>query len=172
MAIDQVVAALLRVPLFAELKPLQITEIVRGAQRCTFGRGEVITRAGMPGDGAFLILSGEAACRVVPDAPLQPVDPGSLVGELAMFVEHVYGTTVVANCWVDCLKLERRTLHSQMRADPEMARRFAHTIRTRLTRVASELRVIEQLLASVGRREVAPPLLPARSAPAAANLSQ
>lgn len=170
MAIDQVVASLLRVPVFSELKPLQITEIGRGAERCTFGRGEVITRAGTPGNAAFLILSGEAGCRMgpKPDALLEPIEPGSLIGELAMFVEHVYGGTVVAKGWVECLKLERRTLYRQMRADPDMANRFAASIRGRLSRVATELRLIEQLLASVGQGKLSRALLPARPGPAAA----
>jgi CRP-like cAMP-binding protein len=172
MAIDQVVvASLLRVPVFSELKPLQIAEIGRGAQRCTFGRGEVIVRAGTPGNTAFLILSGEAGCRMgpEPDAALEPIEPGSLIGELAMFVEHVYGATVVANGWVECLQLDRRTLYRQMRADPDMASRFADTIRGRLTQVATELRLIEQLLASVGQGQPTRALLSARSAPVAAG---
>src|SRR5262245_18231169 len=98
MAIDQLVASLLRVPVFSELKPLKIAAIGREAQCSTFGHGEVIIRAGTPGNAAFLILSGKAACRMgpEPDAPLELIEPGSLIGELAMFVEHVYGATVVA----------------------------------------------------------------------------
>ena len=113
MAIDLVLESLYRVPLFAGLTPQQITEIGRGARRRAFRKGEVIAEAGTPGDGAYLILSGDAVCKTGPDArgPTEPVEPGSLVGELAMFVEHDYGTTVVARGWVDCLKLERATLH-------------------------------------------------------------
>jgi hypothetical protein len=37
MAIDRVVAPLLRVPLFAGLKPLQITEIARQAEKLRSG---------------------------------------------------------------------------------------------------------------------------------------
>ena len=43
MAIDRLVAPLLRVPLFAGLRPLQITEIARHAERMKFRRGDVIT---------------------------------------------------------------------------------------------------------------------------------
>src|SRR6185436_8542068 len=54
MAIDRLVAPLLRVPLFAGLKPLQLTELARQAERVKFQRGDVITKAGEPGDGAYL----------------------------------------------------------------------------------------------------------------------
>jgi CRP-like cAMP-binding protein len=154
MAIDGVIASLLRVPLFAGLTPLQITEIGRRAQRRVFGRGEVIIEAGTPGEAAFLILSGEAAAKGGPAerARLESIEPGSLLGELAMFVDHVYATTVVAHGWVDCLKFERSALHAQMCDDADLAARLAQVIRGRLTQVAVELQEIDVLLAGVVRR--------------------
>ena len=52
---------LLRVPLFSGLKPLQLTELARHAERVAFRRGSTITEAGAPGDAAYLIVSGDAA---------------------------------------------------------------------------------------------------------------
>jgi CRP-like cAMP-binding protein len=172
MAIDQVVASLLRIPLFAGLRPLQVTEMARRAGRRAFRRGDVIIRAGEPGDAAYLILSGDATCRSGSGPAVETVKPGSLVGELAMFVDHIYGTTVVAEDWVDCLRLERAALQAQMRADPEIAKHLAQVIRQRLTLVAAELHAIDELLASVGRRTPPHALLPARSAPAGVSLAQ
>ena len=74
------------------LRPLQITELARQAERVKFHRGHVITEAGSAGDAAFLIASG-AAGRIEPagsDGEVEPIEPGSLVGEMAMLVEHVY----------------------------------------------------------------------------------
>jgi CRP-like cAMP-binding protein len=165
MAIDQVLASLLRVPVFSGLSPLQITEIGRRAQRCAFGRGEIIIEAGEPGDAAYLVLTDGAGLRTAGAsrwAPLEPVEPGSLLGELAMFVEHAYGVTVVAQGWVDCLKLERSALHDQMREDPDLADRLAQVIHDRVKRLATELQEVDQLLGSIGRGLEAPsrPLLP------------
>jgi CRP-like cAMP-binding protein len=164
MAIDQVLASLLRVPVFSSLTPLQITEIGRRAQRCAFGRGETIIEAGEPGDAAYLVLSTGAGLKTGTGrwAPLEPVESGSLLGELAMFVEHAYGATVVAQGWVDCLKLERSALYTQMREDPDLADRLAQVVRDRLKRLATELREVDDLLASISHRLAAPPrpLLP------------
>jgi hypothetical protein len=78
-----------------------------------------------------------------------------------MLIEHVYGATVVAQSWVDCLKLERATLRDQMREDPDIAKRIAQVIRGRLTLVAAELQKIDQLLASSAEhRTQVPRLLP------------
>ena len=144
MALDKVVAPLLRVPLFAGLKPLQLTEIARQAERVKFRSGDVITQEGTLGDGAYLIVSGEAERRPQPGSfeLAEPVEPGSLIGELAMLVEHVYGATVVALGRVHCLKLTRAALTEQMRDDSALARHFERVIEGRLAHVAAELRRI------------------------------
>jgi CRP/FNR family cyclic AMP-dependent transcriptional regulator len=148
MAIDYVSAALLRLPIFAGLKPLQITEIARRAVHCEFRSGEVITRVGVAADAAYLVLSGEADGRPGPGSRsgTEPIAPGSLLAELAMFVDHLYGVTAVARSPVQCLKLTRAAMHAQMREDPDVARRLARVIRERLTRIAHELQEIDELL--------------------------
>ena len=161
MAIDQVLESLLRVPLFTGLKPLQIAEIGRRAERCAFRRGDLITKAGEPGDSAFLILSGDVGCRAADGGLEEPIEAGSLVGELAMLVDHVYGVTAVARGWVDCLKLGRDALYDQMRADPDIADRIAYVIRGRLSLIKEELRAIDHLLmSSIERCQVPQALLP------------
>ena len=150
MPIDRIVAPLLRVPLFAGLKPLQLTEIARQAERMRFSEGDVITRAGEPGDGAYLIVSGPAE-RTDPadgDAP-QAIEAGSLIGELAMLIEHDYRATVVARGRVLCLKITRAALREQMIEDPSLARQLERRVTNRLVDVAADLRQIENALAAL-----------------------
>jgi len=162
MAIDLVLESLRRLSLFAGLTPEQIAEVGLGARRRAFRKGEVIAEAGEPGEGAYLILAGDAVSRSGPDGrgPTEPVEPGSLVGELAMLVEHNYGATVIAQGWVDCLMLERATLLDQMRADPDIADRVADAIRGRLTLVAADLQMINRMLMSSIEQCADLPLLP------------
>jgi CRP/FNR family cyclic AMP-dependent transcriptional regulator len=152
MAIDRLVAPLLRVPLFAGLKPLQLTELARQAERLKFRHGDVITKAGEPGDGAYLIVSGlaEHAEPSDPGAVAGPVEPGSLVGEMAMLVEHAYGATVIAHERVLCLKITRAAVRGQMLEDAALARHFERRISARLSRVADDLRRIDDILAACG----------------------
>ena len=147
MAIDKLVAPLMRVPLFATLKPLQLTELARHAERIAFRPGSTITTAGEPGDGAYLIVSGEAARVPNGGGPSQPIEPGSLVGELAMLTEHVYGVTVVAQSRVNALKITRTGLHAQMRDDPRLTEHFTGLLTERLMQVAAEMRSIDEVLA-------------------------
>ena len=149
MPIDKVVAPLLRVPLFAGLQPLQLTEIARHAERIKFRRGAVIIRAGEAGDAAYLIVAGRA--ERMPDAASrvpEPVEPGSLLGEMAMLVEHVYSATVVAAEGVRCLRLSRAAVHAQMRDDPSLAEHLQQHITQRLLTLALELRAIDQVIAA------------------------
>jgi CRP-like cAMP-binding protein len=174
MAFDKVVAPLLRVPLFAGLKPLQLTEIARRAERVKFRDGDVITQAGTLGDGAYLIVAGEAERRPEPGSPglAEPVEPGSLVGELAMLVEHVFGATVVACGRVQCLKLTRAALHEQLLEDETLARHFAAVIEDRLAYVAEEL---HRIMGELRGGEVAPAAvdaLPAEALPGAAETAE
>jgi CRP-like cAMP-binding protein len=150
MAIDKLVAPLLRVPLFAGLKPLQLTEIARQAERIGFRPGSTITTAGEPGDGAYLIVAGEAVRRS--GVQEQAIEPGSLIGEIAMLTEHVYGATVVARGRVHALKIARSALHEQMRDDPPLAEHFTQLLAERLTQVAEEMRGIDEMLAVAAHR--------------------
>jgi CRP/FNR family cyclic AMP-dependent transcriptional regulator len=174
MPIDRVVAPLLRVPLFAGLKPLQLTEIARQAEKLSFRPNQTITKIGQPGDGAFLIVGGQAAC-VEPLEPLatpEPVAPGSLIGEMAMLVEHEYGSTIVAQERVLCLKITRAALHAQMLDDTALAEHFRGRISERLRRVQEQLRQIDGALAACGSEPLAEEQDADVRAPALARLAK
>lgn len=157
MSIDKVIAPLLRVPLFAGLTSVQLSEIAAHTERIAFRRGTTITEAGVQGDGAYLIVSGDAVSKSErPSAvPPQPIELGSLIGELAMLVDHIYGVTVVADGRVHCLKILRAALYRQMEADPELADHFASLLAARLTQVAIEMHRIDQILADRGQDALA-----------------
>jgi CRP-like cAMP-binding protein len=142
------VAPLLGVPIFAGLSPLQITEIARNAERMKFGPGQLIVSAGGGGDGAYLIVSGAAERVLDTDDAREPVAVGSLIGEMAMLVEHEYRATIVARDRVLCLKITRTALQAQMLDDPALARHFERHLRERLSRVAQEMREIDAILAT------------------------
>jgi CRP-like cAMP-binding protein len=153
MTMDNLVAPLLRLPIFNGLKPLQLSEIVQRAERLEFWPSDLITEAGEPGDGAYLIVTGPADRVAGPDlsAALAPgpeaVVPGSLIGEMAMLVEVDYGSTVVARDRVYCLKLARSAMHDQMLEDISLAEHFRQKLTERLLQTAADLRRIDQALA-------------------------
>jgi CRP/FNR family transcriptional regulator, cyclic AMP receptor protein len=144
MSNDAAVPLLQRIPIFARLNPLQIAEIAQQAEKVKFRSRECITEAGASGDAAYLLVSGTAERLAAPE---QPLPPGSLIGELAMLVEHNYGATIVAKGRVHCLKISRSALHDQMLADPSLAELLSQHISERLRKAANGLMRIDHLLA-------------------------
>ncbi|MBN9290605.1 MAG: cyclic nucleotide-binding domain-containing protein, partial [Hyphomicrobium denitrificans] len=65
MAIDALVKPFLALPLFRDLKPLQISEIARHAERIVYRNGDVVTAEGQIADAAILIVSGTCIRRAV-----------------------------------------------------------------------------------------------------------
>jgi CRP/FNR family transcriptional regulator, cyclic AMP receptor protein len=163
MSVEPSVALLQRIPIFARLSVSQITEIARKAEKVKFRARQNITEAGTSGDGAYLLVSGSAER---PAAPEQPLPPGSLIGELAMLVEHNYGATIVAKGRVHCLKITRSALHEQMLADPSLADLLSQHISERLHKAADRLRRIDSLLAGSQAGPTKQPAFMASHAPA------
>jgi CRP-like cAMP-binding protein len=148
MPIDAFAERLRNLEIFRGLAPLQITEITRNAERMVFRDGQAIITAGRQGDGAFVLIAGEArAVWPDPTLPASPVPAGALVGEMAMLIEHAHAMTVVAQGPVRALKIPREALHRQMAADPALTEHLVARIASRLTPVAVELRRIDQTLA-------------------------
>jgi len=150
MAIDALVKPLLSIELFQGLKPLQITEIARRADRIVYRPGDVIIAEDQPADAAVVIVSGEAHRVSGPgiDAAGGVVPEGSLIGEMAMLIETLPTSTVVARSPVRALRIARSEMHQQMEADPSLAEHFVDRISRRLGQLADELRSIDQVLAA------------------------
>lgn len=140
MVVDALAAPLLRVELFQGLKPVQLTALSRAAERMVYRAGDIITQAGDDADSAVLIVSGSAEWV---DQTSEEIEVGSLIGEMAMFVEHTYGATIVAKSQVRCLKLPRNNMQRLLFQDQSLAEHLTGKIAARLTRVACELRSID-----------------------------
>lgn len=169
MAIDALVKPLLRVALFQGLRPLQITEIARLADRIVYRPGDVIIREREAGDAAILIVAGEAVRVRGPELqmPAEPVPEGALIGEMAMLIETEHTSTVVARTAVRALRITRESIHAQMQEDPSLAHHFLSRISLRLKLLAEELRHADQILAheasavtQVGTATMPPPVPP------------
>lgn len=151
MSISQLARQLLTQDIFRGLTPLQLTEIVRQADRVVFSPGETIIESDTEGDAAVVVVAGEAV-RLDDDETTEcievPIDPGSLLGEMAMLIDHVHTATVVARGQVRALRITRDTLERQMLDDPTLAEHFVARITDRLHAVADELRRIDAHLAA------------------------
>jgi CRP-like cAMP-binding protein len=141
MAIDALVRPLLDIAIFRGLKPLQLTEIVRRAERTVYRPGQILIEENAEADAAIVIVAGEAVRVSGPDlqSRAEPVPPGALLAELAMLIETQHTSTVVARSSVRALRLPRAEIHEIMAQDPDMADHFVQKIAGRLHDMHGEL---------------------------------
>lgn len=148
MSIDALVAPLLRVRLFQGLEPIQIAAIARSAERVLYRDGTVIVEAGQSGDAAIILVAGPAESFGTMPGERDMVIPGSIIGEMGMFIDHVFATTVVARGAVKALRLTRDAMHQLMLEDQGLAEFLVAKISERLSVVADELRRIDEAVAA------------------------
>lgn len=168
MAIDAFVQPLLKVALFQGLKPLQITEIARRADRIVYKPGDVIVAAHAEGDAAVLLISGEAVRTEGPglSGDSEAVPAGALISEMTMLIETESSSTIVAKTPVRALRITRAEMLAHMADDPTLADHFIDKISGRLSAFVEDLRAIDRTLA--GAEEAFDAIVPPSSAASAA----
>ncbi len=151
MAIDALVKPFLSLPIFRGLKPLQLTEIVRRADRVIYKPGDHLITEDEVADAAIVVVSG--TCVQISSAANgsagEAIPEGAILGEIAMLVETVHASSVIARTTVKALRIAREDLHRLMTDEPEVAEHFSKHIAGRLRAFADELRAIDQALADM-----------------------
>lgn len=151
MAAESIENGLRNLELFRGLDPVRLDRIAREAERIIFTDGQPIIEADEDGEAAYVVIDGKALSYPDgPDQPPQAVAVGSMLGEMAMLIEHTYAVTVVADGPVRALRIPRPTMLDLMHQDPGLAEHLSTRIATRLTRIAVELRHVDQILARAG----------------------
>ena len=144
MSLMPMVGAALKVPLFHGLEPDQMSELVRRAERVVYEPGDALIQNGDKGDAAILVITGRATQfnAFSTTHPYDPINPGSLVGEMAMLVETTHHLSVVADEPIKALKFHRSMIEATMAEDPRLADHFVSRIASRLTDLAAEMRAM------------------------------
>lgn len=151
MSISVLARQLMSQEIFRGLSPLQLTEIVRQSERVVYRPGQYIIEAGATADAAVVVIAGDAIRfpeNLSGQGAMQAeaISAGSLLSELAMLVDHTHGATVIAHTTVRVLRITREALQREMLDDPYLADHFVERIAERLSRVATELWLIDQAL--------------------------
>jgi CRP-like cAMP-binding protein len=129
-----------RIPLFSDLGPEEIVDVLRIARVVSFEPGALLCARGEKGDCAFVIEDGEAAVRVVDElgkpVVIARVGPGEVVGELSLVDGHPRSADVVATRALRGYRIDRVELDALRRAMHPAAfkilRRIAITVSDRL----------------------------------------
>jgi CRP-like cAMP-binding protein len=129
-----------RIPLFSDLAPEEIVDVLRIARVVRFEPGALRCARGDEGDCAFVIEEGEAAVRALDEigkeVVIARVGPGEVVGELSLVDGHPRSADVVAVSVVRGYRIDRAELDTLRRAMHPAAfkilRRIAITVSDRL----------------------------------------
>jgi CRP-like cAMP-binding protein len=100
-----------------------------------------------------VIASGRVVfCTPDDDEPLEiELGAGSVVGELAMFVDMDHETTVTAKGEVIALRIPRAALQETLEKDPTLSEHFVDIMRARLEMMARRLRAADRMLGFLDR---------------------
>lgn len=112
--------ALMRVGLFAELEPEEVRLLADAMEERLFPAGETATLEGGPGDGFYVVESGEATITVGGE-PVGRLGPGDHFGEIALLMGTVRAATITAESDLHCYGLSPSSFRTIVEADPVIA---------------------------------------------------
>ena len=146
---DEVVAALRRSKLFAELPGEDVDALARASRRVALAPGEVLLEEGSPPDAMYVVTSGELeVVRAAPGAPLllNVCGAGDLIGELGVAHGRPRSATVRARSAATVQRIGADAL-DRLLAHPRSARALLVSMSRRLDREEALLRQRERMAA-------------------------
>lgn len=140
-----------KVPLFSGLDQREIESITHVVDIVEHGAGEIVVRAGEPGDQLFIALSGRLNVRRGKTV-LGSLGPGEHMGEMALIRTTPRSATVEAAERSELLTLRRRDFFEVIRTEPQVAVKllwqFVLVLADRLEQTSSDLSRARDALAA------------------------
>lgn len=148
MTLEQDIALLSTVPLFAELAADHLRLMAFSATRLELPAGRVLFRADSKALSGFVVLSGEIELtgRGEERVSLGTYGPGTLIGETALFVETRRPATATAVGDALVIEIDRSLMRRILTEFPDVAARMHARIADRLMETVGELGRLETKL--------------------------
>ena len=131
---DEPLARLRKIPLFAELDDAALERVAACAKNAEFPAHAVLIERGQPGLGMFVIVEGTARA----DLRDRHVDfgPGEFVGELSLLVDQLpRAARVYATTPIRCLAISRADFRNLLESEPRIALAMLRVVAARLARM-------------------------------------
>lgn len=148
MQLEDHIQLLHNAPLFNGLGYEHLSLLAFSSEKLFFHEGESVTRDGLPGQAAYLILNGSVQWQEKPTGQhpvVRTLGKGGVIGELAMLIEYKYNQTVVARENTEVMQLTREIVHQLMTQFPDIAEHFSNKIHLRLMSIAEGLEPTPEL---------------------------
>ena len=122
-------ARIAALPFFAGLSERELEAVARAAAEVDFATGEPLTNEGDFGHALFFIEEGTADVST-DGTTVGAIEPGDVVGEVAVLASGRRTATVVATSPVRAVSLFKRDVWALERTAPEAARRLQAALDT------------------------------------------
>ena len=106
-----------KIPMFRDLSPSQVREVLGLCQPRTIKAGEVVCARGKESNEMYILISGELGVIGEKDERLASLQPITTVGEMGIFNRHRRSASVEALEESKVLVIERMPLEALLRAD-------------------------------------------------------
>ena len=122
--ITPLIEFLQRMPLFAPVDPVTLTELVQSAHHLRLAPGEVLFHEGDPGDECFIVVAGDV--DVIKELTnetilLERCRPGAIIGEMALIDNSPRAASVRARTAATLLRITEAEFITLMHANPTTA---------------------------------------------------
>lgn len=155
MSLDRDISLLSRVPLFSELSTEQLRLLAFSAVRLELSAGQVLFREGSTASSGYVVSFGAVELTAGKDARRKVVttcEVGSLIGEIALFIETKRPATATAVVSSEVLEIDRKLVTRMLNEYPHVALRLRATLAERLAATVNELGRVRESLAEIDRR--------------------
>lgn len=125
------VETLRRVPLFEELDAAELQSVAEAMNQASVPAGSTVTAEGGPGDGFFVIDSGEAEVTVGGE-PRAVLAAGDYFGEIALLLGSDRTATVTAKTDLRCYALTPWDFRALVEGEPSIAWKVMQSMAARL----------------------------------------
>jgi CRP-like cAMP-binding protein len=125
------VETLSRVPLFEELDQTELESLAASMHEANVPAGAVVAAEGGPGDGFFVIDSGEAEVTVAGE-PRGTMQAGDYFGEIALLMGSDRTATVTATSALRCYALTPWDFRRLVEEQPTIAWKVLQSMAARL----------------------------------------
>lgn len=149
MTIEDDIAFLERVPIFAILGPDALRILAIGAESRYVHNGEVLFTAGEIADGGYVVQDGSFGLQLddaESDAERVTVERGTLLGEFALLTETVRPVTATALEPSTVMRIPRSLFLKMLEGFPDAARRLRDHMARRAEQTAKDIVSVRQVI--------------------------
>ncbi|MCZ8316845.1 cyclic nucleotide-binding domain-containing protein [Phreatobacter sp.] len=145
MALDDDIALLARVPLFASLGDEPVRLLAFSAETRFLRAGDALFKEGQAADSGYVIAAGRVGLESEGDIGEFIAGPGSLIGEIALIIETLRPATATARDPATVLRIPRSLFRRVLTEFPDAAQRIHQDFRDKMRATTADLQRVGRL---------------------------